>query len=198
MLIKIYQNEDINIDTDIFDNDNSIKKKISIKLGILPKYLYKRGDEWINLKDIVSKDSVKEIALLLTKENNDDFLSGINDSFLFLENKDLSNEYAAGYNYLSSIREKITTLLSEKTLDNYKEVEENYLIPILKDQYKNMLPSYWHKNKIDKYFEKIFDIIKNDKIEQKSLKEKFDRDTTIISDENLPEFSELKPYSKEE
>ena len=196
MLIKIYQNEDINIDTDIFDNDNSLKKKISIKLGILPKFLYKRGEEWINLKDIIAKDSVKEIALLLSGENNDDFLSGINDSFLFLENKDLNNEYVNGYNYLSSIRENVITLLSEKTLNDYKGIEENYLIQILKDEYKDMLPHYWGKNDVDKYFEKIFDIVKNNKKELKSLKEKFDRNTTIISDQYLPEFSELKPVQQ--
>lgn len=196
MLIKIYQNDDINIDTDIFDNDDSLREKISVKLGILPKYLYKRQDEWINLKDIVTKDSVKEIALLLSKENNDSFLSGINDSFLFLENKDLNDEYVAGYYYLSSIREKIITLLAETTLNNYKGIEENYLIPILKDEYKDMLPDYWSNSEINKYFEEIFENVNADKMAKKSLKKLIDKDSIVISEESLPEFSELKPVQQ--
>ena len=73
MLIKIYQNEDIYVDTDIFDNTSSIKNKIALKLDTLPKYIFKYGTKWLNLKDIINKDDIKEIALLLSNNDNQDF-----------------------------------------------------------------------------------------------------------------------------
>ena len=165
MLIKIYQNEDIHIDVDVFDNDNSIKNKIARKLNTLPKYIFKHGAQWINLKDIVNKDDIKEIALLLSNNDNQDFVEGLNDSFLFLENRDINSQYESGYLYLSSIREKIITLLAEKLLSKYSEVGEGFQISILKDSYKDILPSYWRDRQLENYFENILKIINNDEEE---------------------------------
>ena len=151
MLIKIYQNEDIHVDTDIFDNTSSIKNKIALKLDTLPKYIFKHGTKWLNLKDIINKDDVKEIAVLLSNKDGEDFEKGLNDSFLFLENLDLNSDYESGYLYLSSIREKVVTLLSEKLLDNYAEVRDEYHISLLKDSYKDIFPSYWSDKKLENY-----------------------------------------------
>ena len=196
MLIKIYQNEDIHIDTDIFDNSNSIKNKIALKLDTLPKYIFKHGTKWLNLKDIINKDDVKEIAILLSNNDNQDFEKGLNDSFLFLENHDLNSDYESGYLYLSSIREKVITLLSEKLLNNYGEIENEYYISILKDSYKDIFPRYWSNKKLNNYFENILKIIENDKLEKEALEKEVVEDSVTISQEDLPQFSELKPVQQ--
>jgi len=196
MLVKIYQNKNINIDTDIFDNNISIKNKIALKLDTLPKYIFKHDVKWINLKDIVNKNDIGEIAKLLSNNTNQDFEKGLNDSFLFLENRDLSSEYDSGYQYLSSIREKIITLLSVKLLSDYEQIQVEYYISILKDSYKDIFPDYWTNKKLENYFENILKIIKDDKLEKERFQKKFEKDSITIVQEDLPKFSKLKPVQQ--